>query len=161
MATASLISHTGTSATFGRSPALSAPVYYRSGYHSAGQGKTASTILADQGDFVTVVSDVPYVDRSRRSTRSDRPVKGSRSMHKTTLVIPNQNYTDYDTTLKRVSLKSISIYFRYGSREPDKPTYFFCFVWLYLLVCLVVCLFVCFSCFFVFVFVCVGGGGIL
>ena len=79
---------------------------------SFGQGKTAKTILADQGDFVTVITDEPYFTNTRtqnKSAETERiihPVRGTRAMHRSTLVIPTDplNSTDYTTTVKAVSI---------------------------------------------------------
>ena len=69
-------------------------------YVSFGQGKCATAVIADQGDLVTFVTDVPYKIRSRHV-----PVpygRGTRAMHQTTLHLPTQHYTDYLTTSKQV-----------------------------------------------------------
>lgn len=68
-----------------------------------GTGKRVATILADQGDHVTVISESPYTTRNP-GHEHQRPklVKGWRPMHRTTLKIPTQEFTDYDTTSKRV-----------------------------------------------------------
>lgn len=63
-----------------------------------GQGKKAVTILADQGDHVTVITDVPYLTRSRVLPPLSRPPKGSRSMHQTTLNIRTNSSPDYNTS---------------------------------------------------------------
>ena len=73
-------------------------------YVSFGQGKCATSVIADQGDLVTFVTDVPYKIRSRHV-----PIaygRGTRPMHQTTLQLPMQSYTDYLTTSKQVCLVS-------------------------------------------------------
>ena len=67
-------------------------------------GKNVSTILADQGDHVTLIADHSYLNRHLGcDVKSRRPIKGLRPMHKSTLIIPTQKYTDYLTSSKRVS----------------------------------------------------------
>lgn len=63
-----------------------------------GQGKRVATILADQGDIVTMVSDTPFHVRSRHVTDARAGTRGVRTMHRTTLKIPTQSYTSYTTT---------------------------------------------------------------
>lgn len=89
----------------GRSGTFCAPSFYEPARRrfGAGQGKAATTILADQGDYVAVITDVPYIERSKTQTWSDRPGRGLRPMHRSTLKIPTQNYTDYDSTMKKVN----------------------------------------------------------
>ncbi len=67
-----------------------------------GQGKKAATILAEQGHFVTVITDQPYLERSRQSTTVPRARKGARPMHRSTLTIATQPYTEYDTCSQQV-----------------------------------------------------------
>ena len=67
-----------------------------------GQGKKAATILAEQGHFVTVITDQPYLERSRQSTTVPRARKGARPMHRSTLTIATQPYTEYETCSKQV-----------------------------------------------------------
>lgn len=74
-------------------PAVRPPPY--------GMGKRATTILADQGDFVTVVSDVPYYLRRKHVPPPLK--KGTRPMHTSTLGIKTQLASDYQTTLQTVS----------------------------------------------------------
>ncbi|XP_077980714.1 uncharacterized protein LOC144435948 [Glandiceps talaboti] len=50
----------------------------------AGQGHSAATILTNRSRDITVISDVPYKDR-RTYVPPDRPPKGTRAMHRTTL----------------------------------------------------------------------------
>ena len=71
---------------------------------SYGQGKKAATIRAEQGHYVTLVTDEPYTVRSRHSSNMQRARKGARPMHKSTLLIPMQDYTDYDTSNVRVNM---------------------------------------------------------
>ena len=67
-----------------------------------GQGKKATTIRAEQGHYVTLVTDEPYTVRNRCSSYMPRARKGARPMHASTLTIPVQDYTDYYTTNARV-----------------------------------------------------------
>ena len=69
--------------------------------HGFGQGKRACTILASEGDLVHVITDVPYMTRSRHKPAAY--YKGSRPMHRTTLRIPTQSYSSYATTSNHVS----------------------------------------------------------
>jgi len=71
------------------------------GYVGFGQGKCATSVIADQGDLVTFVTDVPYKIRSRHLPATYG--RGTRPMHQTTLHLPTQPYTDYLTTSKQVS----------------------------------------------------------
>lgn len=68
-------------------------------YVSFGQGKCATAVIADQGDLVTFVTDVPYKIRSRHIPFTYG--RGARPMHQTTLHLPTQSYTDYLTTSKQ------------------------------------------------------------
>ena len=69
-----------------------------------GTGKVVSTILAEQGDHVTVIADQSYQTRHPGCVAtSGRPIKGLRPMHQSTLRIPTQAHTDYLSTSKRVS----------------------------------------------------------
>ena len=77
----------------------SGPLYQTIGY---GQGKKATTIRGEQGHYVTLVTDEPYIMRSRRSSHTPRARKGARPMHVSTLTIPVQDYTDYNSTNVRV-----------------------------------------------------------
>ena len=68
-----------------------------------GQGKRTATILADQGDCVHVITDLPYRARTAASPVRMVPLpRGSRPMHKTTLTIATSPATDYTTTVKHV-----------------------------------------------------------
>lgn len=53
-----------------------------------GQGKSATTILASQGDVVHVVSDVPYKVRSKHAPAPC--YRGARPMHRSTLTLRGQ-----------------------------------------------------------------------
>ena len=77
------------------------PVDQSYGY---GQGKKATTIRAEQGHYVTLVTDEPYTARARHSSYMQRVRKGARPMHKSTLLIPMQDYTDYHTSNCRVNM---------------------------------------------------------
>ncbi len=81
--------------------------YTHKGPGKRGQGKKATTILADQGDYVTVISDVPYTVRSKHTPATS--YKGARPMHRTTLTIPTQAYTDYNTSNNVVSTLQLAI----------------------------------------------------
>ena len=74
-----------------------------------GQGKNATTIRAEQGHYVTLVTDEPYIVRSRCNSYMPRARKGARPMHASTLTIPVQDYTDYNTTNARVCHQQSSI----------------------------------------------------
>ena len=74
-----------------------------------GQGKKATTIRAEQGHYVTLVTDEPYTLRNRRSSYMPRARKGARPMHASTLTIPVQDYTDYYTTNARVCDRQSSV----------------------------------------------------
>lgn len=65
-----------------------------------GQGKRAATILGSEGEVVTIINDVPYKARQRNPVFPH--YKGARAMHVSTLRIPTQNYTDYETMSKKV-----------------------------------------------------------
>lgn len=73
-------------------------VLHPPGLQGAGTGKRATTILADQGDIVTVITDVPYVVRSRHEVAGPAR-KGARPMHRTTLTIKTQPQSEYNTTV--------------------------------------------------------------
>ena len=85
-----------------KQPSRPVPNVYRTPFRSFGQCKLATTILADQGDMVYVVTDVPRVVRNKH--RRPAQYRGSRPMHASTLTIPMQTSTDYSTTSQKVSM---------------------------------------------------------
>ena len=79
---------------------------YRAPYKGYGQCKTATTIVADQGDIVHVVTDVPHKARSEHKVPA--VYKGARPMHSSTLRIPMENGTNYETTSQKVRNPMVS-----------------------------------------------------
>ncbi|XP_002738670.1 uncharacterized protein LOC100370273 [Saccoglossus kowalevskii] len=56
---------------------------------SRGQGHSTSTILTNRAKDITVISDVAFKDR-KTPISPDRPPKGTRQMHRTTLTFDKQ-----------------------------------------------------------------------
>ncbi|XP_070580921.1 uncharacterized protein [Ptychodera flava] len=79
-------------------PPTSAPVGTRAWAKPSAllQGHSAATILTNRAKDITVISDVPYKER-KLYVPPDRPPRGTRSMHRTTLTLEKSpvdtNYT--------------------------------------------------------------------
>jgi len=88
-----------------------------------GQGKRAVTILADQGDHVTVITDIPYTTRSKTLPPLSNPPKGSRPMHQTTLNIRTSSTPDYNTSYKMTMSNGRNLYKQEKSKRcPSQHT---------------------------------------
>ena len=78
-------------------------------FTGCGQGNHTSTVLTDDSNYITVVSDIPYQSRKKTDFGSSlgkcgRHIKGSRPQHRTTFtfeVSPTGN--TYNTSTGKVS----------------------------------------------------------